>query len=52
MSVKAEISDWVNGGIYGGAVSDQPPIDLGTAISDWTDEAGNTTNIVTGPQPY
>lgn len=52
MSLSATITGWENGANYDGAVSDQPPIDLGTAISDWTDEAGNTTNIVTGPQPY
>lgn len=54
MSVKAVITDWDHGANFDGAVSDQPVLDLGIAISDWGENAGGqstTSNITTGPNP-
>ena len=54
MTITATITDWGHGANFDGAVSDQPTIDLGTAISDWEDKDSNgqstTVNFTAGPE--
>ena len=53
MTISATITDWGQGATFNGADSDQPTIDLGTAISDWetvdSNNESTTFNFSTAP---
>ena len=54
MTISATITDWGQGATFNGADSDQPTIDLGTAISDWetvdSNNESTTFNFSSGPE--